>query len=116
MRVPTLPYTTLTHVAKNATHEGLHPDEATSSRLLHQKFSQNKSTGLTNGGLGQLRIVALADESTAECTPMSRTYVLSRFLRQTPNRLLKQYFTELDLLGTIDLDVKEEASMRFARP
>ena len=38
---------------------------------------------------------------------MSRTYVLSRFLRQTPNRLLKQYFTELGLLGTIDFDVKE---------
>jgi hypothetical protein len=38
---------------------------------------------------------------------MSRTYVLSRFLRQTPNRLLKQYFAELGVLRTIDLDVKE---------
>ena len=38
---------------------------------------------------------------------MSRTYLLSRLLRQTPNRLFKQYSAELDLLGTSDLDVRE---------
>ena len=38
---------------------------------------------------------------------MSRTYELSRFLRQTPNRLLNQYFTALGALGTTDFDVKE---------
>jgi hypothetical protein len=38
---------------------------------------------------------------------MSRAYLLSRFLRQAPNHLLKQYFTELGLLGTIDFHVKE---------
>jgi hypothetical protein len=39
---------------------------------------------------------------------MSRTYVLSRFLRQTPNQLLKQYFTERGLLGTVDFDTPKE--------
>jgi hypothetical protein len=38
---------------------------------------------------------------------MSRPYLLTRFLRQAPNRSLKQYFTELGLLGTIDFGVKE---------
>ena len=38
---------------------------------------------------------------------MGRAYLLSRFLRQAPNHLLKQYFTEVGLLGTIDFDVKE---------
>jgi hypothetical protein len=38
---------------------------------------------------------------------MSRAYLLSRFLRQTPNYLLKQYFSEVGLLGTIDFQVKD---------
>jgi hypothetical protein len=38
---------------------------------------------------------------------MSRAYLLSRFLRQAPNYLLEQYFTEVGLLGTIDFGVKE---------
>jgi hypothetical protein len=39
---------------------------------------------------------------------MSRTYVLSRFLRQTPNLLLQQYFSERALLGTVDFDTPKE--------
>lgn len=39
---------------------------------------------------------------------MGRLYVLSRFLRQTPNRLLKQYFAECVLLGTVDFDSLKE--------
>lgn len=39
---------------------------------------------------------------------MGRPYVLSRFLRQTPNRLLNQYFTECALLRTVDFDTPKE--------
>jgi hypothetical protein len=39
---------------------------------------------------------------------MSRTYVLSRFLRQTPNQFLKQYFAERALLGAVDFDTPKE--------
>ena len=39
---------------------------------------------------------------------MGRPYALSRFLRQTPNRLLKQYFAECALLGTVDFDSPKE--------
>lgn len=39
---------------------------------------------------------------------MGRHYVLSRFLRQTPNHLLKQYFAARALLGTVDFDTPKE--------
>jgi hypothetical protein len=46
---------------------------------------------------------------------MGRPYVLSRFLRQTPNRLLKQYFTERGLLGTLDFDILKEREIDAIR-
>jgi hypothetical protein len=39
---------------------------------------------------------------------MGRPYALSRFLRQTPNRLLQQYFAECALLVTVDFDSPKE--------
>ena len=39
---------------------------------------------------------------------MGRPYVLSRFLRQTPNRLLKEYFTARALLGAVEFDTLKE--------